>query len=98
MPTLGQEVAANALPHLAPEAHDVFLEVASEVFDSPAFKDQMADYMAEHMTVSELLLLARFFGSEGKSIATKAGRYMGDAIPRAMEQVNERLRARGLVD
>lgn len=98
MPMLGQEVAANALPHLPSEMHGAFLEVAREVFDSPAFKDEMADYLAEHMTVPELLRLARFFGGEGKSIAIKAGRYMGDAIPRAMEQVNARLRARGLLD
>jgi hypothetical protein len=77
MPMLGQEVAANALPHLRSEVHGAFLEVASEVFDSPAFKDEMAGYLAEHMMVPELLRLARFFGGEGKSIAIKAGAIWG---------------------
>jgi hypothetical protein len=98
MPSLPEEVAANALPHLPPESHAMFLEVIDEVFGSPAFKDEMIGYLAEHMTVPELLSLARFYRGEGKNVAAKAGRYMGDAIPRAIDQVNERLRARGLLD
>jgi hypothetical protein len=54
-PSLPEEVAANALPHLPPESHATFLEVVDEVFGSPAFKDEMVSYLAEHMTVPELL-------------------------------------------
>jgi hypothetical protein len=97
-PSLAQDVAANALPHLPPESHATFLEIVSEVFDSPDYKNEVVSYLAEHMTVPELLTLTRFFRGAGRTIVSKLGRYMGDTIPRAMEQVNARLRARGLIE
>jgi hypothetical protein len=97
-PSMAQEAAANALPHLPRESHAIFREIASEIFDSPNFKSDTANYLAEHLTVHELLALTRFFRGEGKSIAVKAGRYIGDATPRAMAQLNARLRERGVID
>jgi hypothetical protein len=66
------------------------------MFNSPQWKEQLIEDMAEHFTVWELRAVTRFFGGEGKSMVKKMGRFMGDAIPRAVENTNRLVRGKDL--
>jgi uncharacterized protein DUF4062 len=75
------DTVAGMLRQLPPESHAAAEQIIRKLFTGTRFRELLIESMAEHFTVGELLLLARFYKGEGASITAKFGHYVGIVIP-----------------
>jgi hypothetical protein len=95
MPSMTESTIEWARPSMSPEELEMFASTLREVWDTPESNEQLVEDFARHLSVHELLLMARFYGGEGRSITEKMGRFMGECIPRRINEVNDALRRKG---
>ncbi len=77
-----EDIIAGTVGQMPIEQREAVERSLRGVFTGTRFRELLIESMAKHLTVGELIALARFFGGEGGTIARKMGHYIGIEVPR----------------
>ena len=77
-----EDIIAGTVSQTPIEQRDAVEHSFRKLFTGTRFRELMIESMAKHLTVGELIALARFYGGDGGTIARKMGHYIGVEVPK----------------